>query len=91
VNELYDVVLEGLEEGGLRHVQMGVYERIEGKEVNGRGVWQKLDKGPFLYCGNSRIWVVGGNRENMDDSKSNTGCMFGKLIAATRTSRGTRV
>jgi hypothetical protein len=40
VNESYAVVLEGQEEGEVRHEFMGVYERVEGKEVNGRGVWR---------------------------------------------------
>jgi hypothetical protein len=48
VNELYDVVLEGQEEGELQHEMMGVYERVAGKEVNGRGVWQQLGREMFM-------------------------------------------
>jgi hypothetical protein len=62
VNELYDVVLEGQEEGELKHELMGVYERMEGKEMNGKGVWQKLGMEHFLYyCGYSG-WIVSRRR-----------------------------
>jgi hypothetical protein len=51
VNESYAVVLEGQEEGELGHAMMGVYERVEGKDVLGKGVWQALgDIGRFLQC-----------------------------------------
>jgi hypothetical protein len=38
VNESYAVVLDGQAEGELGHTMMGVYERVEGKEVLGKGV-----------------------------------------------------
>ena len=38
VNENYDVILEGQQEGDVQCGLMGVYERVEGREVNGRGV-----------------------------------------------------
>jgi hypothetical protein len=68
VNELYDVVLEGQEVGELRHDSMGVYERLEGKEVSGRGVWQKLGTEVFLYFSNP-CWFV-SMREYMDAAKA---------------------
>jgi hypothetical protein len=60
VNESYAVVLEGQEEGELRHEDMGVYERVEGKEVNGRGVWQVVGgMGFFLfYYSSKKQWMV---------------------------------
>jgi hypothetical protein len=72
VNESYAVVLEGQEEGELRHEFMGVYERVEGKEVNGRGVWQALGGVDcFLYYWSSRKWMV-SYRKHMEagDGKS---------------------
>jgi hypothetical protein len=46
---------------------MGVYERVEGKVVKRRGVWQVLggiDR--FLcYCSSQERWVL-SNRENME-------------------------
>jgi hypothetical protein len=50
VNESYAVVLEGQEEGELLHDLMGVYERMEGKEINGRGVWQAAGGIDFFLC-----------------------------------------
>jgi hypothetical protein len=67
VNESYAVVLEGKEEGELMHEFMGVYERVEGKEVNGRGVWQALGGVDYFlyYYSSKKNWMVGG-RENME-------------------------
>jgi hypothetical protein len=59
VNEAYAVVLEGQEEGEAKHLMMGVYERVESREVGGRGVWQALGGiGRFLYYSSSEQWVV---------------------------------
>jgi hypothetical protein len=72
VNEAYAVVLEGQEEGELQHLVMGVYERVEDKEVDGRGVWQALGGiNRFLhYYSRRREWLV-SSREDMeaDDGK----------------------
>ena len=35
------LVVEGQEEGELHHDKMGYYELMEGKLMNGRGVWQR--------------------------------------------------
>jgi hypothetical protein len=60
VNESYAVVLEGQEEGDMCHDKMGVYERVEDKEVNGRGVWQAVGSiCRFLYYYSSKKrWMV---------------------------------
>jgi hypothetical protein len=69
VNESYAVVLEGQEEGEARQwlELMGVYERVEDKEVDGRGVWQAVGGiGRFLYYYSSRKeWMVSG-KDDMD-------------------------
>jgi hypothetical protein len=83
VNEAYAVVLEGQEEGEAKHLMMGVYERVESKEVDGRGVWQAaggIDR--FLhYRSSSERWMVNG-RESME--ADNEKCfMLVKSTAAT--------
>jgi hypothetical protein len=67
VNESYAVVLEGQEEGEAKHELMGVYERVEGKEMNGRGVWQAVGGfGCFLfYYSSKKQWMV-STREGME-------------------------
>jgi hypothetical protein len=66
VNELYDVVLEGQKQGKSQCTKMGVYERMEGKTMNGRGVWQLLGMQHFLYySNNNQGWFV-GYREGME-------------------------
>jgi hypothetical protein len=67
VNESYAVVLEGQEEGEVSHDKMGVYERVEDKEMNGKGVWQALggmDCFLYYYSINKR-WMV-SSRESME-------------------------
>jgi hypothetical protein len=60
------VVLEGQEEGEARHELMGVYERVEDKEVNGRGVWQAGGGiGRFLFYSQHEMWMV-SDREDME-------------------------
>jgi hypothetical protein len=67
VNEAYAVVLEGLEEGEAMVDLMGVYERVESREVGGRGVWQALGViNRFLhYRSSKKEWLV-SNRDNME-------------------------
>jgi hypothetical protein len=67
VNQSYAVVLEGQEEGKAKHGMMGVYERVEDKKVNGRGVWQALGSlDCFLYYDSSmKKWMV-SDRESME-------------------------
>jgi hypothetical protein len=51
---------------------MGVYELMEGKEVNGRGVWQivgGVEYSPhFMYFGRTKEWII-GDREDIEAGK----------------------
>jgi hypothetical protein len=83
VNESYAVVLEGQEEGELSHVDMGVYERVEDKEMNGRGVWQAVGgMDSFLYYYSSKKqWMVS---DTLGIDAGNGSClMFAYSTAAT--------
>jgi hypothetical protein len=77
------VVLEGQEEGEVKHTLMGVYERVEDKEVNGRGVWQALGGvDHFLYYFSSEKEYMATSRENME--AGNGSCLMDvKSTAAT--------
>jgi hypothetical protein len=45
---------------------MGMYELVEGKEVNGRGVWQMAGgQECFMYYGSNKTWGF-GNRAGME-------------------------
>jgi hypothetical protein len=82
VNESYAVVLEGQEEGEASHAKMGVYERVEDKEVNGRGVWQVLGGlGSFLYYSTNKQWMVSSSK-NMEAGNGSC-CMLTTSTAAT--------
>ena len=49
---------------------MGMYELMEGKEVNGRGVWQMAGgQEVFMYYASTKEWWIGG-RENMEAGKA---------------------
>jgi hypothetical protein len=83
VNESYAVVLEGQEGGELYRHDMGVYERVEGKEMNGRGVWQVLGGMDYFlyYYSSKKQWMV-SDRANME--AGNQSCfMFTTSTAAT--------
>jgi hypothetical protein len=83
VNESYAVVLEGQEEGEMSHEDMGVYERVEGNEVDGRGVWQAVGGMDFFlnYCSSKKQWMV-SSREHME--AGNRSCfMLTNSTAAT--------
>jgi hypothetical protein len=83
VNESYAVVLEGQEEGEFRHGDMGVYERVEGKEMHGRGVWQAvggMDCFLYYYSSNKQ-WIV-SSREHMEADNDNC-CIFVTSTATT--------
>jgi hypothetical protein len=61
-----DILLEGQQQGDHKHGLMGMYELVEGKEVNGRGVWQMAGgKELFMYYSSSQWWIV-NNREWME-------------------------
>jgi hypothetical protein len=72
--------LKGLESSDLQHDKMGVYELVEGKEVNGRGVWRKEgERGvtgdtAFIYYNKSKMWFI-HDRASMELGKA-TGWMY---------------
>jgi hypothetical protein len=87
VNESYAVVLEGQEEGKAKHGMMGVYERVEDKKVNGRGVWQAVGGlNRFLYYDSSkhqvlagqRCWLVSG-RKDMEEGNGKCGLVVNSI------------
>jgi hypothetical protein len=82
VNESYAVVLEGQEEGEAKHAMMGVYERVEGTDINGRGVWQTVGGiGRFLYYFSSKKkWIVTSSRENMAAGYGKSPCLSRVLL-----------
>ena len=58
------LVVEGQEEGEVQHGMMGRYELMEGKVVNGRGVWQRKkgkegQKEMYLYYASTQEWFIG--------------------------------
>jgi hypothetical protein len=64
------IILEGQEQGDNQHDLMGVYELAEGKEVNGRGMWQIAGgRECFMYYGSNKMWYV-GNRARMEAGES---------------------
>ena len=49
---------------------MGMYELMEGKEVNGRGVWQMAGgRDNFMYYGSTKTWFI-YDRANMEAGKA---------------------
>jgi hypothetical protein len=79
--EARDIKVEGLEEGQLHHDKMGVYELVDGKEVNGRGVWQQ--KGGwdghdrFIYYSSTNEWYAN------DKNAMDVGLASGSLKVAS--------
>jgi hypothetical protein len=65
------IMLEGGLEGSPHHDKMGVYELVEGREVNGRAVWKAVGVGgqeeAFLYynCTTCCAWLI-SDREDME-------------------------
>jgi hypothetical protein len=55
------LVVEGQQEGEYQHQQMGNYELVPAKVVNGRAVWQRQDDSTsFMYfCKSSAMWFIG--------------------------------
>jgi hypothetical protein len=51
---------------------MGVYERVEGKEVNGRGLWQAVGGIAHFLHFYSSTWLV-SSRENMEAGNGQAG------------------
>jgi hypothetical protein len=60
---------------------MGVYELMEGKEVNGRGVWQMAGgQELFLYNNGDGCWLI-CDREDMEAGRDRAwlGCLSSAL------------
>jgi hypothetical protein len=68
-----DILLEGQQQGDHQHSKMGMYELMEGKEVNGRGVWQMAGGGKdvFLYffAEKGGHWFI-GDRGDMEAGRN---------------------
>jgi hypothetical protein len=68
-SEWSGVELAGQEFHDPQHQLMGVYERLEGMEVNMRGVWQKLgseaESESFLFY-SSNFWLVSNKVDGND-------------------------
>jgi hypothetical protein len=62
-----DIRVQGQEQGDHQHDKMGAYALVEGKEVNGRGVWQLAGGGEevFLYNNGGGYWFI-CDREDME-------------------------
>jgi hypothetical protein len=66
-----DIRVEGQEQGDHQHSKMGVYELVEGKEVNGRGVWQMAGgQELFMYYAINKEWFIGTSRASMEAGKT---------------------
>jgi hypothetical protein len=83
-----DILLEGQQQGDHQHDCMGMYELMEGKKVNGRGVWQMAGgmeyfmyygSRPGNYFGSIKKWTIGG-RASMEAGK---GTECGMRVAST--------
>jgi tetratricopeptide (TPR) repeat protein len=66
--QMSTIVLEGQEEGDLQHCLMGVYKLLEGKEVNGRGVWKRIGMEEFLYYSEEYRWGIGDDEDLVSPS-----------------------
>jgi hypothetical protein len=65
-----DIILEGQQDSrhwlecDLQHGRMGMYELMEGKEVNGRGVWQMVGgQENFMYYAGRKHWYISGRAD----------------------------
>jgi hypothetical protein len=64
-----DIRVEGQQQGDPQHDCMGVYELMEGKEVNGRGVWQMAGgQEDFMYYSSNKKWYINA-RASMEAGK----------------------
>jgi hypothetical protein len=76
------ILLEGLGENDHQYSLMGAYEIVEGKQVNGRGVWQAVEGADqFIYFGGTNKWWV-GQKEDVDEQKG-AGWLMVASIAVT--------
>jgi hypothetical protein len=81
-----DIRVEGQEQGDHQHRcqkalhrLMGLYELVEGKEVNGRGVWQMAGgRECFMYYGSYKSWFICSGKAAMEAGK---GVTYAKIMA----------
>jgi hypothetical protein len=66
------LTVEGQPVGNHQHDMMGVYEQLEGKKVNRRGVWQMVGGGKdiFMYYASNNKWFVGKGMAAMEAGKA---------------------
>jgi hypothetical protein len=63
--------ISGLDDGHSLFEYTGIYEVIDGKEVNGRGAWKKLGEEKFLfYAIDSRRWHICCTEDNLEHGRS---------------------
>jgi hypothetical protein len=61
------ILVEGQEEGELQHDMMGVYTRMDAKEVNGREVWKAArEMERFIFYASDNKWYLGKSAEDME-------------------------
>jgi hypothetical protein len=58
-----DILLEGKQQGDHQYHFMGIYKLLEGKEMNGRGVWQMNGRGVW------QIYIYYAQRTKPDDKR----------------------
>ena len=76
-----DILLEGHQQGDDEHDLLGLYELVEGKMVNGRGVWQMAGgQEYFMYYASTKKWFISG-RADMEAGKG-LGCWMYVASAA---------
>jgi hypothetical protein len=78
------IKLEGQEEGDPMQASIGVYELVEEKEVNARGVWKATGKVLewFMYYGSNKQWVICTGRDTMEAGEA-AGWMYVASTALT--------
>jgi hypothetical protein len=77
-----DILLEGQQQGDHQHYCMGMYELMEGNEMNGRGVWQMAGGVEwFVYYASTKKWLI-SHRAAMEAGKA-TGSMYVASTAPT--------
>ena len=81
------LVVEGQEEGEPQHGMMGRYELMEGKIVNGRGVWQRKEgkegqKELYLFYAIDERWYICDSKKTMEAGKAADviGCLLGHAL-----------
>jgi hypothetical protein len=84
--EARSIMVEGQEEGDDQHGSMGMYELMEGKVLNGRGVWQNHNRSCFMFFSwssqdLSHQWFI-DNKQGME-AGTNTGRIKGASSALT--------